>query len=308
MWVLLVLAGLAVAVIIVWPFWIDRRRPAIGPTERHGTEGGFAQLSQGVTHYRWIGPARGPVAVVVPGFATAMDALETVAEGLGGMGYRVLLYDLYGRGLSDAPRGLQDRAFFLRQLSDVLAYFGLNDEITLVGYSMGGSIAVAHAAERPFLVKRVILIAPTGIVRNETRFSAFCRRVPWLGDWVHALFAHRRIAATIPERGQTPAIDKAMRAYRRDLGRRGFLPGLLSSRRGIMAEVQQDAHVQLGRKGIPVVAIWARADPIIPLTAIGKLAEWNRTARHEVIEGAAYGLPFTHGREVVAALREALRD
>lgn len=308
MWYWIALSAVAVAVIVYWPFSVERSRTAIGPTERHGAAGEFAQLSQGVTHCRWIGPARGPVAVVIHGVATPMEAMETVAEGLGGLGYRVLLYDLYGRGLSDAPKGRQDRAFFLRQLSDLLAYHDLQEEVTLVGYSMGGSIATAYAAENPFPIKRVILFAPAGLVLNETRFARFCRRTPVLGDWLHALMAHGRISRAIPERGQTKEIETVLRAQRRELTRRGYLPALLSSRRGILAEIQQEDHIQLGRKGIPVVAIWAEADCVIPLSALGKLAEWNRSARHEVVAHADHGLPYTHGLQAVEALRSALRD
>lgn len=308
MWYFLSIAGLTLCVITIWPFSMERRRTVIGTNERHAAPGEFARLSQGVTHFRWAGPARGPVAVVIHGLASPMQSMDTVAEGLGALGYRVLLYDLYGRGLSDAPEGRQNRAFFLRQLKDLLAFHDLREEVTLVGYSMGGSIATAYAAENPYMIKRVILFATTGIDVNETRFARYCRRTPLLGDWVHALFAHGRIKRAIPQRGQTREIDNVLRAQRRELTRRGYLPGILSSRRGILAEVQEEDHRQLGRKGVPVIAIWAENDCIIPLTALGKLAEWNRTARHEVVANADHGLPYTHGRELIEALRSALRD
>ena len=308
MWFFWSIAALTLAVIAIWPFSIERRRTQIGTTERQGAEGEFVRLSQGITHYRWVGPARGPVAVVIHGLATPMESMESVAEGLGSLGYRVLMYDLYGRGLSDAPAGLQDRAFFLRQLSDLLADQGLTEEITLVGYSMGASIAVAYAAENPFLVKRVMLFAATGIEVKETRFARFCRRTPFLGDWLHALVAYSRIKRAIPQRGQTKEIDKVLRAQRRELTRRGYLPGILSSRRGMLSENLKNEHIQLGKKGIPVIAIWAGDDSIIPLTALGKLAEWNRSARHEVVDHADHGVPYTHGRQLIEALRSALRD
>jgi len=307
----LVLIVVLVAVgsyIAAWPFVVERRRPQIGPTERHGAKGDFIQLSQGVTHCRWAGSARGPVAVVVHGVATPMMSMEAVAEGLGRLGYRVLLYDLYGRGLSDAPAGRQDRAFFLRQLSDLCAYHGLTEEITIAGYSMGGSIATAFATEFPHSVKQVILVAGTGIKTNESRFSRFCRRVPWLGDWIHAAFARDRILKAIPERGETPEIDRILRAQRKSLDRRGYLPSLLSSRRGIMAEDQESDHRKLWRQGIPVTAIWAGQDAIIPLRAVGLLGLWNRDARQEVIEDADHGLPYTHGAQVAEALRNLLRQ
>lgn len=296
------------AFLATWPFFYERRRPAIGLTDRHGAVGDFAQLSQGVTHYRWEGPTRGPVAVLIHGIATPMISMDDLAKGLGEIGYRVLMYDLYGRGLSDSPKGKQDRVFFLRQLSDLLAYHGLREDITVAGYSMGGSIAVAYAAEHPHTVKQVMIFASSGVVTNESRFARFCRRFPLLGDWVHAMFARRRIRKSIPDYGQTKYIDRVLRSQRTELKRRGYIPSLLSSRRGMLSEVQEQEHRQLGRQGIPVVAIWAGQDKIVPLSAIGRLAEWNRAAHQEVVDRADHAMPYTHGHQVTDALREALHD
>lgn len=307
-WLIVLLGVIWLVLLAGWPFYFERRKPAIGPTERHGSDGEFAPLSQGVTHYRWAGPARGPVAVLVHGVASPMISMASIAKGLGDMGYRVLMYDLYGRGLSDAPKGPQNRAFFLRQLSDLLAYHGLREDISVVGYSMGGSIATAFAAEKPHCIKQVILIASSGVVTNESRFAWFCRRIPLLGDWAHGMFAQGRIARAIPERGQTKDIENVLRAQRRELTRRGYLPSILASRRGILAEAQEEEHRQLGRKGIPVVAVWAGSDKIIPLQAVGKLAEWNREAHQEVVNHADHALPYTHGAQLTVALRAAMHD
>ena len=290
------------------PYYLERRKPVIGLEERDESDGQFIQLSQGVTHCRWTGSARGPVAVVVHGVASPMIAMENVAQGLGDLGYRVLLYDLYGRGLSDAPAGKQDRAFFLRQLADLCAYHGLSEDITVVGYSMGGSIATAFAVRYPHSVKQVILIASAGVLTKETFFARFCRAVPLLGSWVHGMFAHKRILRSIPERGETREIDRIYKAQRRELDRRGFLPALLSSRRGMLSESLEEDHRKLGRQGIPVTAVWAGKDPIIPLRAVGLLAEWNRQVHQEVVEDADHALPYSHGAVLNEAIRLALRD
>ena len=307
-WLLVLVVMAAIAFVAARPFVIERRRPPIGATERSGSKGEFIRLSQGITHCRWAGSARGPVAVMVHGLTTPMIAMEAVAEGLGRLGYRVLMYDLYGRGLSDAPRGKQDRAFFLRQLSEVCAYHGLTEELTIAGYSMGGNIATAFATEYPHSVKQVILVASGGVKTNESAFSRFCRQVPGLGDWAHAVFARNRILKAIPSRGQSRAVGRVLQTQREELLRQGYLPAVLSSRRGILAENQEEDHRKLYRQGIPVAAIWGQSDPIIPLQAVGLLGLWNRDARQEVIDGADHGLPYTHGEEIADALRTVLRD
>jgi pimeloyl-ACP methyl ester carboxylesterase len=78
------------------------------------------------------------------------------------------------------------------------------------------------------------------------------------------------------------------------LRRRGFLSAVLSSRRGMLDEVQKSAHQHIGRSDIPTIAIWAERDAVIPLAALGTLAQWNRNVRQETIAGAGHGVPFTH--------------
>ena len=290
------------------PFLIERLRPAIRSTARHGADGDFAQLSQGVTHYRWVGPVRGPTAVLVHGLSTPSVGLDDVAEGLGTVGYRVLVYDLYGRGLSDAPKGRQDRAFFLRQLSDLLSHQNTQEELTLVGYSMGGSIVTAYAAENPDQIKRVILLSGAGVQTNETRFNKFCRTTPVLGDWAHGVFAKRRILHAIPKSARRSSLQKVLIAQRQEVNRRGFLPAILSSRRGMLAETLEEDHRTLGREDVPVIAIWAEQDEVIPISALGTLAQWNRLVNQEVVAEASHGMPYTHCDEMMKALRTALRE
>jgi len=301
--------GLAiVALLALLPVALERARTPIGPAQRRGAEGGFAQLSQGVTHYRWVGPVRGPVAVLIHGLASPQIAMEGLAEGLGKMGYRVLTYDLYGRGLSDAPLARQSRAFFLQQLAELLAEQQVEEEITFVGYSMGGAIATAYAAENPHRINRVILVASAGVVTNESGFSRFCRKVPLIGDWWHGMFVRRRILRAIPLDFDSPYIQRVLVAQRAELARRGYLPAILSSRRGMLADSSRKDHRKLSREDVPVIAIWAENDQIIPIKALGVLAQWNRAARQEVVSDADHALPYTHTEQLINALRIAMRN
>ena len=300
----IVVAG--VLLVVFAPALLERMRRVIGPRQRKGAEGGFAELSQGVTHYRWVGPVRGPVAVLVHGLASPQIAMQGLADGLGQMGYRVLTYDLYGRGLSDAPQGPQDRAFFLRQLAELLENQSIQEEITFVGYSMGGQIVAAHAAENPHMVNRVIMIDSYGVENIESDFSCFCRRVPVLGDWWHGMFVRRRILSALPVDSRSPYVESVLIAQRAELSRRGYLPSILASRRGLLHESAERDHRKLAHEDVPVVAIWAENDQVIPIAAKDVLATWNRTAKQEVVAGADHAVPYTHRDELLEALRHAM--
>jgi pimeloyl-ACP methyl ester carboxylesterase len=296
-WLFVLLGVLCLAVAL--PRYLELRRT--DPVMK-GAPGQFADLSQGRTHYRWSGRARGPVAVLIHGLTTPMGVWDELSPRLGDLGYRVLTYDLYGRGLSASPAGRQDRAFFLRQLNDLLAHEGLTEDVMLVGYSMGGSIATAFAAQHPDRVKRLVLIAPAGIARVEGPVMRVLTRLPVIGDWLHAVFAagflRRRWAAMGGPRADMQMVQ---------LDRRGFLPALLASLRGILAEVQETDHRAIGRADVPVIAIWGTADAVIPIKGMGRLAVWNRNALQETVEGAGHDLVHSRAADVAEHLRQALR-
>lgn len=299
----------ALAALALWPFAREYMRKPVSDAMRQNAPGAFAELSQGITHYRWIGPTRGPVAVCVHGLTTPSLVWEAVAQGLARMGYRVLVYDLYGRGYSDNAAGLQDQDFFLRQLDDLLAVQNLEDDLTLIGYSMGGAIVTAFAARNPDRIRRMILLAPAGMAHDLGRLAKFTRDTPVLGDWLMLLrfpSGHRK--ATEAERALPTEVAGIVDTQQAELNRRGFVPAVLSSLRGMLKPPLEEAHRIISRADIPVLAIWGRDDRVIPLSAMGRLAQWNRTARHEVIDGAGHGLTYTHASAVITAIEAEVSD
>lgn len=303
-WVPVILV-IAIGLLSCVPRFLEQRRSL--PDTSQSDPGRYAQLSQGRTHFEWHGPARGKVIVAIHGLTTPSVIWDKVIPSLTAMGYRVLSYDLYGRGSSDAPTGRQNRHFFLQQLQALLAHEGIDEDITLMGYSMGGAIAVAFAQEQPHRVAQVILVAPSGIISHESGFSRMCRKLPYVGDWFHGTFGARRIKHSILGSGHSADQSAVSAVQLRQLDQKGYLPAILSSRRGLLSETQQDAHVALAKIGIPVSAIWGDKDQAIPITALGMLATWNRHARHEVIKGADHDLPYTHSEKLTAAIRDLLK-
>ena len=303
-WTLILVALIALA---AFPFAREALRKPMNAAARRTAPGAFVQLSQGITHYRWIGPVRGPVAVCVHGLTTPSMVWDAVAKGLALMGFRVLTYDLYGRGYSDHVPGLQDQDFFLRQLTDLLDDQGITEDVTLLGYSMGGAIVSAFAARHPDRARRLILLAPAGMSHDLGKLAKFTRDTPILGDWLMLLrfpAAHRK--GTEAERALPSEVPGIIDYQQAELTRRGFVPAVLSSLRGILPHPLEEAHRQISRDGIPVLAIWGRDDAVIPIRAMGQLAQWNRIARHEVIEGAGHGLTYTHASAVLRAIEANL--
>ncbi len=299
----LIIAGLAAL-----PTFAEKRRHS-SEAFRAQAPGRFAKLSQGVTHYQWLGGTRGSVVVCVHGLTTPSPVWYAIAKGLGALGYRVLLYDLFGRGFSDAPRGTQDGDFFATQLMDLLDHQGLSDPVILMGYSMGGSITTHFTAKYPHRVRRLILLASGGVWLREDRVTEWSRKLPVIGDWLFGTIGARSARRELRSQlGKTFDINGIVELQLAEFQSRGFLRSVLSSRRHMLADVQESAHRAIGRKGLPVIGIWAEHDEVIPLKSLGTMTQWNRAVRQEIIPDADHAVGFTHSREVVAILRDVLHE
>ena len=294
------------AVLAALPWLAERSRHA-SDAFRAQAPGRFAKLSQGVTHYQWLGATRGPIIVCVHGLSTPSPVWYALAEGLGKMGFRVLVYDLYGRGFSDAPRAPQSAAFFNRQLSDLLDHQDIQDGVTLMGYSMGGAIVSAFAAAHPDRVHRVILLAGAGMAIRNDRLTDFSCNVPFIGDWLfHVVLARKDRRHIRKQLGRAFDIKGITELQLAEYEGKGFLRSMLSSRRHLLSRQLEDEHRSIGRADIPVVGIWAEKDEVIPLRSLGVLSQWNRSVRQEVINGADHAIPYTHSKQVTEVLRDIL--
>lgn len=293
-----------IVVVIALPVIAELRRSPMDDSQRGGAGGQFVALSKGVTHFQWHGPARGPVIVLVHGLTTPSFVWRGMTRRLANEGYRVLTYDLYGRGYSDKPKGPQNRRFFVDQLAELLASEGVGDDLTIVGYSMGGAISTCFASAYPDRVRHLILLASAGMHRPSGGLIGFIKNTPVIGDWLTLAAYPRMLRKGLRAEQNLPGTVPHINALQLDeLDRRGFVPAVLASLRGILSEDLSRDHKGLAERGIPVLAIWGREDDVIPAGSVGVLAEWNRDAHHEVIEGAGHGLTYTHTDEVLRLMK-----
>lgn len=296
-WVVLILCAVAAL-----PVLAELSRKPMTAERREAAPGEIAHLPQGATQYRWTGPEDGKVAVLIHGLSTPSYVFAATERSLAALGYRVLSYDLYGRGYSARARGRQDRAFFLAQLRGLLKHQQVAGPLTVLGFSMGGQIAAAFAAVEPD-VEALVLVAPAGLMPpKETIWTA-----PVLGDWLVRVAGGHVLRRELIEHRTTPTVVPDLEDRQAEETRkRGYLPALLSSRRYLLAEGSDQDHRRVAAVQIPVLAIWGAEDPVIPKRALGRLAELNPNARHVEIRGAGHNLLQTHPTEVAAALKAFL--
>lgn len=248
----------------------DLARPLTDPPAlRHvGTElehESFVELTDGYTHFELTGHEEDPLVVLVHGLTTSRFVWDYQMTALCRSGFRVLRYDLYGRGLSDRPSGRYDANLFHRQLRELLEAVTGEQPHGLVGLSLGGAIAVGATARNLVHPDRLFLVAPAGL-REKMPWWFYLAILPGvidlaeygMGGWFWSLVGPRNLT-TDPEKR-----DRARRAMRTQLRFPGFHRALVSTLRYGPVYGQGEYYRRLGRGCLPVRALWSREDTVVP--------------------------------------------
>jgi pimeloyl-ACP methyl ester carboxylesterase len=171
------------AVIAVTIVFLARDREPLALDERAVSRlpGRFVVLSHGPTNYEVAGPEKGPVVLLIPGISIPRAVFGRTLAPLAEAGYRVISFDLYGRGFSARPHVRYDAPLFNQQIDDLLAALHVEGSVTLIGLASGGLQAMLYADERPSRVKSLVLIAPDGVDGPVTGFVRLVRR-PIVGE------------------------------------------------------------------------------------------------------------------------------
>lgn len=293
--------------LLLWPFFLEWRRTPVEQL-RQSRPGSLAQLSQGLTYYQWSGPEDGDVTVCVHGLSTPSFVWEGVVSELTASGYRVLTYDLYGRGGSDRARGAQSGVFYARQFHDLLDHLRVEGRVNLIGYSMGGAIATYIAAHHPDRIRNCVLIAPAGLGHDLGGFSRFVARAGWLGNWLQMVMAGRNLRHYIASEAATitPAVSDIHARMAVETRARGFAMAVLSSLRNMLSDNLADEHCLISSNGIRVQVIWGETDDLIPLSGQDWLKEINPSATQFVIKDCGHEIPYAQPKKLIELVKEFL--
>jgi pimeloyl-ACP methyl ester carboxylesterase len=129
--------------------------------------GSYVSLPFGNVRYWLFGPEAGKKIILIHGLSIPSLIWKDVAPALASRGYRVLLYDLYGRGYSDAPQITYDASLYATQLALLMQHVKW-PKAYIAGVSMGGGILAAFTSFFPDLVdSKVAFVAPTGLVESN---------------------------------------------------------------------------------------------------------------------------------------------
>ncbi|MFS2004414.1 alpha/beta fold hydrolase [Duganella sp. CT11-25] len=246
----------------------EKRTLDDGARAAAAASGAYAALSDGATHYEAAGPAHGRVAVLVHGFSVPSYIWDPTFAALRDAGYRVIRYDLYGRGLSDRPDAAYDGAFYDKQLDELLAALKVDGPIDLFGLSFGGYVAAHYASTHPQRVRTLHLVDPSNMAPSLSwQFAA-----PLLGPYLFQVGAVPTMADNQsgdflrPE--QFPGWAER---YRPQMQYHGFGRALYRSRLNLARADFDGIYAAIARAGTPVQLVWGKQDPVIPVAQSARI-------------------------------------
>ncbi|MES0864731.1 alpha/beta hydrolase [Ruegeria sp. SCPT10] len=283
------------------------RKVMVGPDHKP-LPGRFLDLEHGQTYYELDNKEEDkgkPLLICIHGWSTASYVWTALKPELRKKGYRILSYDLYGRGYSGRKDVKHTTELFTHQLTQLLEKLKLNDQkLNIIGYSMGGAIAARFVSERLGNVERLLLIAPAGMAVQKP-FPRFVARNtasvsdPIISEYLPCLLwqQFRRAARDFPNDENVQFVLQKQLA---EMEYRGYIPALLSSLKGVLASKMRAEHKAIAASNVKVLAIFADQDSTIPHPdAQRRFDRWNRNRMSRVIKGAGHAVTYTHAQEIM---------
>lgn len=231
---------------------------------RRNAPGSFVNLPSGATHYEEGCNPNGQPIVLVHGFSVPYFIFDPTFEFLCQQGFRVLRYDLLGRGFSDRPNVRYNAELFVNQLKELLNALKYKD-IVLVGLSMGGAITAAFIAAHPQYVSKHILIDPAGAKPISLSPLLKVVRLPGFGELLLGLFGTGSMVRSVAADMFTPElVEQFQKRYRIQMQYHGFKRAILSTMRNGMLDSFLETYTQVGALNKPTLLFWGKQDNTVP--------------------------------------------
>jgi len=229
--------------------------------------GTFIELEDGTVHYQIGGHLEGEPIILIHGFSCPMFIWDPTYNFLVDQGYRVLRYDLFGRGYSDRPKVKYTEELFDRQLHQLIEklQFNINGKKnTVIGLSMGGIITVNYADNHPEFVKRLVLVDPAGFPTGKKLIPGIMK-IPFLNKLMFRYLGSKRLVSKLHNDFLHPEnFPKFEISYKEQMEYSGFLRAILSTMLKLNMESAQATYERVGKTNIPILLIWGELDETIP--------------------------------------------
>jgi len=242
----------------------------------------------------------GPPLVLLHGFAMHGGLFAPIVPALARM-HRVHVVDLPGHGHSPPRKPFAPGALALAVDAATARFDGPLD---VLGWSLGGQVALAWALARPQRVRRLILVAttPSFVERDGWPHAMSATTLARFGDELrvaYRLTLQRFLALQVHGSDEGRATLAQLRARLFERGEPSA--AVLADALRLLQET--DLRGVLSRIVTPALIVGGERDALVPIEATRALAAALPHATHVTIEGAAHAPFLSHRQAFLDALR-----
>ena len=264
-----------------------------------------AAVQPGRVHVESVGI--GPPLVMLHGFAMHGGLFSPVLPALAARS-RVHVVDLPGHGWSKAIAP-PDMASVVSAVDAAIDAAVPGDEpLTVLGWSLGGQVAMRWALARPGRIARLVLVAttPSFVTRDGWPQAMARETLARFGDELAVAYRLTLLRfLTLQVQGSDEGRE-TLSALRARLFERGEpAPGVLAATLAMLRD--NDLRSELPRIRAPALVIGGERDALVPLAATESLAAALPCATHRTIAGAAHA-PFLSHRQAFVDACAAFAD
>ena len=291
-----------------WDFIYRGETKEINDDVRASTRGSFIRLSNGYTHYELCGPENGQPVVLVHGFSVPYFIFDPTFSFLVDSGFRVLRYDLFGRGFSDRPHVQYNIDLFVNQLRELLDAFNI-EQVNVIGLSMGGAIATTFTVSFPRRVGRLVLMDSIGTHPIPLSWMYKAALLPGISELILGLAGTERIVRRAASDFFNPEHVKMFEnQYRIQMQYHGFRRALLSTLRNKTVDGILEVYQRLGNLDMPVLLIWGQDDRTLPFEQSRGILSAVPRAEFHLIENCGHVPHYEKPKEVNPIIQQFLNS
>jgi pimeloyl-ACP methyl ester carboxylesterase len=256
----------------------------------------------------------GPVLLFIHGILGSQRQWAHLVDRLDD-GHRLVVPDLFGHGSSAKPVGDYSLGAHAATLRDLLDRLGI-EQVTLVGHSLGGGIAMVFSYLFPERVERLVLVASGGLGREVSPLLRSATLpgaeyvLPviasgWMRDRISSVAGLLGSVGLRPGRDLTEVWDGFTSLGDADT-RRAFL----ATTRAVIDPGGQSvsAHDYLPEAApIPTLVVWGTKDRMIPAWHAASATSSIEHCRVELFQGAGHFPHLDDPDRFAALVREFVR-
>ncbi|WP_068677718.1 alpha/beta fold hydrolase [Oceanobacillus sp. Castelsardo] len=204
-----------------------------------------------------------PPLVLIHGFVSSTYTFNRIIPLLE-KDFSVVAIDLPGFGRSEKSTSFfYSYENYARLVTKCMDYFGM-DDVSIVGHSMGGQIALNTAKLMPDKVKKLFLLASSGYLKSSNRLLVYSSYLPFFSLYVKRAVNNRSVIDSLRNvfYNHSYITSDHIREFERPIKEKNFpksLIRLLRHREGDLSPRE------LGKINTSTLLIWGEDDQVVPL-------------------------------------------